>query len=909
MSFAKAQVFTILPTLVQNSPVCALSRVDLFFSGVPNIANNKSGIATPGVTIALLPTSNSVPVLDNLSNAPTAYVPYNSVQPTSDASVPTIFRFNPAVSIVTGKPYAICIIPDGDEDFTLWSEVVGANLVGNNGVATSPPAQVGELYDYISPVPLVAGVGVSTNTQQILTGNAVTNTIFANSNYTTASWQADVASCLTFNLYCSRYSVQGNTQLGSFVNPALPTGSQVITGGAVQNTSTGDYQFTIASRRYEYITYDQPTSNGQNVMVGERVYQNTIFWPGGTATPATIAVTNGSSNVVAVSNNINWSTLVNPNGLTPEWIIVYSKNGLGANADQIAVRQITGIISNTVITVDTPIPFSNGVAFFQRGPVAVIDQMKTAAIFGVTSSLMILKDSSANSSLRFTNNTILNVSTSAIGAGYSNSDTLSITGFEAVSGIVIGGYKATANVLTFANGSIQGLFLSNVGCGFTNAAAITGTFLNASGAASNGTGATLVFQVGSLFKTEFLGTTGTGGYFQNCAIINIEAGFLVPRLLVSNPPGTAYSARLYMPYYSTDLPGITSSGKGYFCDNTASADQFDIQSGTSTFYFEFTKRRMTPSWSAELVIPYANGLSCNGAGGDGAQNPTVGLVSNALILTCTGASNCDFASISVNSLSSAITFGRYVINNDYTLENTNYGNAWAKGVESKFNLSTNGYFSESMIGFATAFRPANTDVLWFARLYNSQHDHDSFQQKDWTLLTQSGGNSVFSAPTDFTKKVGLSYTLPPWPNVAFTATGFATTTANSNIITGTGTQWNSNATANIAVNSLVRIYQPLFSNTDYMVSVVTAIANDTSFTIADPVTNNGVIASGLAVDVIAYPHQAFAYMLNSNIARYYDSSMSPHDGYDTGQIKIVMISANGFCVPMVSSIQGVSLSS
>lgn len=909
MSFAKAQVFVVDPTLVQSAGSVALSRVDLYFSGIPNASANKSGIAAPGVTLALLPTVNSVPALDSLATTSAVHVGYADVRASGDASQTTTFRFTPAAPISTGTEYALCVIPDGDEDFTLWTSTIGDELVGNTGSAATPPSAVGPLYDYISPVPLVAGVGASSNTTQVATANSVANTIAANSSYTTAAWRADTGQCLTFDLYVSRYSVAGNTQLGSFVNPTLPASGQVVnaSGTPVQNTISGDFVFTLPARRYEYVVYDAPTSNTQVILPGERVFQNTVFWPGGQATPATISVTQGSNVVTAVSNTINWASIISLSGLTPEWLIAYSLNHRGANADSVAVRQIVGA-TNTTLQLDSSMPFTNTACYFMRSPTAVVDQMFTARFLGGKSAVLVLKDSTGNSSIRFTNNQITNVAPSAIGVGYSNSDFVTLTGFESVPGVIVGGYAATANVNTFANGSLQSIYISNVGCGFVNVANISAAFTNSTGHPSTGSGATLTYQTGTIYKTEFLGTTGTGGTFQNCALTCLDAGSLTPRIICANPPGTAYTATLTLPYYSTDTPGTTFSGRSYFVDPPSAADVVDLKNGSVEHSWQLSKRRMTPSWSLELVTPYANGTNSNGTGG-GTTSSTSALTTNAAVLTVTASSNSDFSALAVNALASAITYCRFVINNDYTGENTNYGNAWAKGIETKFNIQANGHFAESLLAYTTAYRPANTDVLMLARLYNSVNDQDTFAVKDWTLLPQVGGNSVYSSPTDLTTEIELTYALPLWPNVAFTTTGFATTAANSSNVIGTNTAWHTNATSNIVVGSLVRIYQPLFSNTDYMVSVVTAVANDTQFTIADPVTNNGVIGAGMLVDVIGFPFQAFQNPLNQNVVRYYDSNMAPHDGFDTVQVKLVMTSANGMIVPFVDDVRFVGVSS
>ena len=899
-----AQVFYIDPNIVAQTSQVGISAIDLYFQSAPSANANISGILYPGVTCYLVPTQNNVPVLDNLPSNPSARLAYTDILPSSDASQATTVSFSPPVFVNSGQYYALVIIPDGNENFTLWTSVIGNTLVGSNTIDSGPTGNyLGAFYEPISVVPIAPANGSPTaNTSMVSTGNSSSNSIYPTSDYTTAVWTPLAGTDLKFTVYCARYAVQGNNAIGSFVsNGSLSAAQVTTTTNVTQNAVSGEFNFGMPAWRYDYIQYNPSFSSNNSVMVGERVYQNTVFYPGGTNAYATVSVTANSTTVTGTG--VNWSTLLNVGGFYPEYIVITSKNAQGPNADIVAVRQVVGLVSNTVIQVDEPLNFSNSAAYFFRSPVAVVDQWESAKFFGVSTQVMITTNVTSNTSMRFVNDSIITLLSNAVGTGYANSDVVTVSGFEAVSGKVIGGYVAKANVVTFANGTIANVFLANLGAGFVNASAIAVSVANSTGGSSNGSGATWVYTVGSTIKSEFLGLTGTGGFFCNCKMLNIEVGEVMPALIVSNPAETAYTAFHRMPYYSIDDLS-TFIGKTYYCDSDGNWDQYQIQSSTMEFPWQFTKRRCIMSWSNELVTPYANGTSCGGAGGSTVGN-NVGLLSNSSVIEINCVSNSDFASMAITPATTTITFLRYIINNDANHEITNYGNAWAKGVEVQFNLA-NSAFAEDLIVYLTAYQPPNTSILVYARVNNSQ-DPDPLATRDWTQLQLTGGGNVYSSPTQISDYKQYTYSFFPYPQAMKNLAGYANVANNSATITGSGTTWSSNLTVNLVSGSLVLIQQPLFPN-NYAVAVVNVVSNDTSFTINYPIVNNNIEGSGLTVSLLTQPHQAFHEYLNANIAAYYNTEMVKFSTFDTAQLKIVMLSANNLTVPFIANLQCAALS-
>lgn len=899
MSFATAQVFYIDSALVQGSSTVAIDKVTLYFKSKPQATNNKSGITNPGIQVFLTGTANSVPMLPVIiSNLRWSRAEYNDIHVSPDASIPTTFVFDPPVPFSTATSASIVLQYDGSEDFVPWTDVAGDLLVGTTTISSGADKRTtGGYFSFISDVPVVTGNN-SSNSIMVSTGTSDNSgASFANATYTAAAWQPKVGTSLKFDVYVARYAVGGNTGLISFVNTLSPSGGQIHTTTATTNTGAGEVSYDIPQDRYEYLAYDRFNSSILNISPGERVFPILPLYPPGQAVKVTLACANGS-NLVTATGNVNWSTLLSISANQPEHLIILSANHLGANADIVNVRAVTNIISNTVIQLDVPLTFTNAVSTFWRSPVATVDQFKRARFFGNDQDVVICKGSTANAAKRFERSSVNSISIVAGGSGYANTDWVKVTGHDFLTNKIIGAHNANAMLSTNSTGGITSIYLANVGSGFSNIANVSYTVSNTSGANSVGTGANLSITIGTNIKGEFLGFNGKGGNFANVRPINIEVGRVMPGLLISNPSGTYYNASIRFPYYSVDDAAVPS-GKQTYCDVDGAWDVLNIETFTTHYPFEFSKRRTLPSWSNELYTPYANGTSSQGFGGT-SNTPQQALTSNASVITLTTISNNDFAHITAVPSGSKITYSRYIINNDYTNENTNYGNSWARGIETKFNLANNS-LAEDLLVYATVYKPANTDVLCFARIYNT-HDNDAFDTKDWTMLQLRSGNNIASSPTNLQDTYELTWGFQKYPNVAFQITGSVTTTNGSKTLTGSNTNF-----SNLISGDLVLIQNGLFPNL-YMVAVANVITNATSMTINKPIANLNLVGSGFVVSKLGFKYQAFNNSLNDNVSRYYSSTMTENDGFNAVQIKLVMTSANGLVVPLISDIRAVAVS-
>lgn len=242
---------------------------------------------------------------------------------------------------------------------------------------------------------------------------------------------------------------------------------------------------------------------------------------------------------------------------------------------------------------------------------------------------------------------------------------------------------------------------------------------------------------------------------------------------------------------------------------------------------------------------------------------------------------------------------RYVINNSAEDEYKSTGNAISRYVSKRVVLA-DGQDAEDLRAYITGYKPANTDIKVYAKIVNGV-DSEPFDDKYWTELELVTDKGILSNPYNRDDVKEFEYKIPTYHS-GIAANGLYTTTFGSAVITGTGTVVN---TA-IAVNDVVRVYQPLFPN-NHIISVVTA-ANTSSFTIADPISNTSMVSTGLVVEKVIEKHSAFINVQNNNVVRYFNQSYSAFDGYKIFAIKVVLLSDTDYRVPHVNDLRVIALS-
>ena len=857
VDFHCAQNFFVDKNLVEGAAEIQVSAIDLFFKAKPFISpldlQNNPSLIGPGVSLFIVDTQYSVPNFDINSTINYARAEFNDIVTSSDASVATRFRFNKPQTIQTDTEYCFIIKFDQSAPFVLWKAKQGQYLTNTTTIFGSQSGtDVGLYFEF---------------TSGIIDPDTIKN-----------NWKPLGDTELKFALYCARYTVQSVpvTDLTLGVNTELitprPRGTYV---------DYVDGQFIVPAAKMEFISYDPDTSSREIFVGGQMAYQNTVYYPGGKN--AHTVVTSSNTIITAAPTLPNgepfsWSSIY-PN-LNNSWIVLF-------DTDAVNVRQIISIISNTAIEVTEPVSFTNSVSNFMITPVGAISQFNKSSPFGVSENLLLLTNSTCNSTVRFVNNCVEFVSPSVGGSGYSNNDIIYIKGFEYVTTEKEGGYNAIGYPTTNSTGGITSVALANLGAGFTNTQLITVTVSNSSSGnltsnTSNGTGATFSYSVGGTIKTELR----SNNIFKSINVMNIPISDVLPFFDIDNPSGSSFDMKLET-RYSQAVTANTLSGLTYYLNAP----------NTNIIQLNMYQRSPIMADNAAVFMSRSNEFNTKYANG-GPNDQLNSNYSNTLIMTINCVSNNDYVAITVNSLPVA-SFSKYLINNSYVNEHTDRGDAWAKGLTNKINF---GRPAEDVLVYLTAYRPPNTNIEVYARVYNL-NDHDAFDDKDWTRLNRDYSSGLYSSASNTESMVELRYSLRLWPNVAITCIGSVTVTNNQSNLIGSGTTFNTD----LAVGDLVRVYPVLFPNT-YLVAVVNTVTNSSHITINTQITNNEFLGQTLNVDKIGFPHQAFNNMLNDNVCRYYNSSMIEFDRYHTMQIKTVLLSSHPNRIPRVDDISVIGAS-
>jgi len=138
MSYDLGQTFYFDKQSVQNSEAAVITSVELYFRSKPVQNKTESGIAAPGVTVAICQTKeDGSPDLGTLNNLlHTSRVEYSNINVDNAGGVSTKFSFTQPVTVSTNRSYAILIKFDGrDRGFRLYANKAGTAVVGSSSLS------------------------------------------------------------------------------------------------------------------------------------------------------------------------------------------------------------------------------------------------------------------------------------------------------------------------------------------------------------------------------------------------------------------------------------------------------------------------------------------------------------------------------------------------------------------------------------------------------------------------------------------------------------------------------------------------------------------------------------------------------------------------------------------------------
>lgn len=238
---------------------------------------------------------------------------------------------------------------------------------------------------------------------------------------------------------------------------------------------------------------------------------------------------------------------------------------------------------------------------------------------------------------------------------------------------------------------------------------------------------------------------------------------------------------------------------------------------------------------------------------------------------------------------------------EYDTEVGKNGLATSKAIEKKITFANN-RFAEDIIVFADIYRPVDTDVKIYAKLHNSS-DSEAFDDKSWTPLEMTQNKNKFSSTENRKDYIEYWFELPKYPETANTVPGSFTVSSGNAVVVGSTSGVNNYVTT----GDVVRVYNPLESNTNYFIAGVIA-SNSSSITLNTTTANASVLGLGLKIDKVKYKNIAFKNPQNDEVCSYFNNNLAQIDKFNTMQIKIVFTANNSYFVPRVNSISVVGAS-
>lgn len=247
-------------------------------------------------------------------------------------------------------------------------------------------------------------------------------------------------------------------------------------------------------------------------------------------------------------------------------------------------------------------------------------------------------------------------------------------------------------------------------------------------------------------------------------------------------------------------------------------------------------------------------------------------------------------------LETSVNLGTYknLVQSTVTGETGINGTATSKVVTKAIQLPNN-ITAEDLSFFMDAYRPANTSIDVYVKLLGA-YDADELLDKDWSplaYLTESENKRSSSVDIFDVKEFALGIPIEP-PNTDAQGSGLVETGNTSIVISNTD---------QFAVGDVIMINDA--NDADFHVTTVT----DTTSTVGEIVVANALTYSqdgDKRIRIVTQPRAAFKYSKNDSIVRYLDSNLTPIDGYNSYQFKIVLRADNHFSVPRVENYRAIT---
>lgn len=329
--------------------------------------------------------------------------------------------------------------------------------------------------------------------------------------------------------------------------------------------------------------------------------------------------------------------------------------------------------------------------------------------------------------------------------------------------------------------------------------------------------------------------TNTNKIYINNSTGNFTAGTTNSYFWVYRLPDNSYSntSTLQISAVNTQISSQIANGLISSIDNIpyhAVVPKFDIQQPSGTSYSLSLSTILGPSASytqvpsAQIVNKVDNELTSYSSDRyliSYSNNPSLAYPS--LSVTATLNSNSDYVSPSILPSDFIVVTNQLDSTTANTwLEYTNYGTSKSKYI-SKPIILADGQDSEDLKVYMTAYRPPSSDVKVYARFLSGQ-DSSSIADKTWTELVNENF-ATYSDQLNEDNYVEYTFSMPNYvndPTVYFLGTGTITTSNTSNVVTGSGTTF----------NTQLQPTNVIYNSSNVFIGVVSAVTNSTQITLS-----------------------------------------------------------------------------
>lgn len=827
----------IAQTFVVNEPNKNIDTILL--SSIDIYFRDKSSVA--GVEVQIRTTENGFPTQSKLPYASKVLDP-SQINTSTDASVATNFMFDRPVVLRTNEQFAIVVIPvGGDPNYTIWIGAFGENdVLSGKQIDVNNP--LGNLFTSTNDLVFTP---IANESLKYTLYRADMTSLSGQAVYTNMSYDFFYYKELNGSFFTGETVVMSNNELK--LASLTVSGANTFPNGALVYQSNGSANLAVGTVYY---------SNSTLILVsnvsGTFNTSNTLLSTVANTKPAPTPVyqnttTTSACNVITVPNaNSSLTT-----DFTVNNYIYVTKSDRTATQ----VFRVTGVdATNRQLTLSSNVTFTETNAIYGRvkGDRALYGILSSASYKPYqTGSMMILSDVTSNTSLNF-----------------ANSEGLRLIGLSS---------GATARIIKVVDLPYE---------------SITPHF-------------TSIVPGQTSMDWFFKGTSSAKNTDSSYQTVQPE---LVNEFIDENRIVMSRSNELQNP------PSAGSGSKSIFV-------QANLNSGDTktTPYIDGIRNTITVTHN--IIKPEFNlsgyKIFVNGFNGDIGVGNTVwqnNATSNTYG-TVTGVYNGVIRVANVQSDNTSVlpffvangtanltsTSGpSYVIGNVFPVnEAVNPDFGFSRYISKNVVLNP-GQDAEDLVGYLTAYRPANTNCKVYAKVLSSA-DKTPLVNRPWGLMTEtatSAANKSSSVVKD--DYIELSYTLPL--SVSVFATG-ANCTNNTNYINMPSGKTNDGFsvgdfiyitdTSSKAFN-IRQITKKVTGNT-------TAVFLNANVSIT---TSSGAVGK---VPNLETQYAPFKYDQNNNIVRYTNADDSVYDSFLTFAIKIVLTADDPRIVPRVMDMRCIAL--